>query len=233
MLILTNPPLHPHACSPSQLLSMPHVLRRLHPQPQASAPTSVLLPGAQAHAHTLSSCAFSCFCSSDSLILPAHRPPAGQGTGSASGMGDGRQRRRQAAAELTAEAAASVAVCSVAPTVTIGDDSHLQRALGSQHRRRRELVLAARACSAGSAVHDTVAVLQVCDQGPARTMATSDALHEKGSREGRLHRLPAAIEHMQTDHSLSSVSEERSVPSAPRPPFARPGLPFQAPAAQF
>ncbi len=97
-------------------------------------------------------------------------------------MGDGRQRRRQAAAELTAEAAASVAVCSVAPAVTIGDDSHLQRALGSQHRRRRGLVLAARACSAGSAVHDTVAVLQVCDQGPARTMATSDALHGRCGR---------------------------------------------------
>lgn len=89
---------------------------------QASGLTSVLLPGAQAHAHTLSSCAFSSFCSSDSRILPAHRPPAGR-----AGHGERERHGRRQAAAAAGSGRADCRGCSVRGGVLSGTSSYNRR----------------------------------------------------------------------------------------------------------
>lgn len=91
------------ACLP--LPSLPPAPAAMGTLPKLEAhrqgPTSVLLPGAQAHAHRLSSCAFSCFCSSDSRILPAYTSPvctAGEGERLWGGSGGGGSVKRRARA---------------------------------------------------------------------------------------------------------------------------------------
>lgn len=105
-----------------------------HPAPKLEllrqGPTSVLLPGAQAHAHRLSSCAFSCFCSSDNRILPAYPPPAcTAGEGERPLVGGGRRRQRQRQAEGPSAHPAALSGVRITAERVI----YLQRALTSRH----------------------------------------------------------------------------------------------------